>query len=102
MTSEILLSVIAFLSGVTTVLNFISSRKQKNVDEGRADGQIHSDLQYIKSVMLDVRSETKEINKLVDAHAERLAKGEEGIKQAHKRLNDHETRIHDIEKKVGV
>lgn len=101
MSTDILLTLLTFFTGITAILTFINNRKKDNVNEGKENGALKADLQYIKSVLIDVRSETQSINKTLDMHTERLARVEESTKQAHKRLNEHDSRILKIEEKQG-
>lgn len=99
MNTDILLTLLTFFTGATTILTFISNRKKDNVNEGKESGSLKADLQYIKSVLIDVRNETKSINNTLDIHTERLTRVEESTKQAHKRLNEHEKRLVSVEEK---
>lgn len=50
---------------------------------------LSADIQYIKRRVDDVLLEQKDTNKTLDAHAERIARVEEAVKQAHKRIDEH-------------
>ena len=85
---EILLTILTIVTGITTVLNFINIRRKDGKKENEEDGELKADIHYIKSVLIDVRQETKEINNLLDNHSERLTRVEESCKQAHKRIDE--------------
>lgn len=84
---EVLLTLLTITTGITAILNFANIRRKDNKTDNAKEGELQSDIQYIKSILIDVRSETKEINKLLDTHSEHIARVEESCKQAHKRLD---------------
>ena len=77
-------SLIATLCGIAT---FVFSRLSSIKRDSRSNGQQSSDIQYIKRRIDDVLLEQRETNKTLDVHAERLARVEESVKQAHKRID---------------
>mgnify|MGYP001042645140 CR=1 FL=1 len=87
-----LFSLIAVLSAVAGILfGYLNYRKSKNTDEyrwGDRDGSLRSDTQYIKRRIDDVLLEQKETNHTLGVHADRLARVEESVKQAHKRIDE--------------
>lgn len=52
------------------------------------DGALKSSVEYIRKRIDDVFLEQRELNRTVNAHAERLTRVEESTKQAHKRLDE--------------
>ena len=88
----IILTLLTITTGMLTIITFFDRRKKENISDGEKDGSLRADLSYIKSVLLDVRSETKEINKLLEDHSQRLARCEERIKSAFVRIEQIEKR----------
>lgn len=91
--AEVLLFLLTIAQGITAMLTFTNTRRKDNKADHTKDGELQSDIQYIKSVLIDVRSETKEINKLLDTHSEHIARVEESCKQAHKRIDKLESQL---------
>lgn len=91
--TNVILTALTFVTGVLAVVNFFNGRKKENKQDGEREATLRSDLQYIKEVLIDVRRETKEINQLLDKHAERLTKIEEKVKTAFERIEHVEKRI---------
>ncbi len=90
---NIILTLLTIVTGCLAVANFVNGRKKDNRKDGAQEATLRSDLQYIKEVLIDVRRETKEINQLLDKHAERLTKVEEKVKTAFERIEHIEARI---------
>jgi peptidoglycan hydrolase CwlO-like protein len=90
---EVILTLLTIVTGCLAIANFFNGRKQASKKDGENDATLRSDLQYIKEVLIDVRRETKEINQLLDKHAERLTKVEEKLKSASERIDHLESRI---------
>ena len=91
--TNIILTMLTIVTGVLAVVNFFNGRKKENKQDGEREATLRSDLQYIKEVLIDVRRETKEINQLLDKHAERLTQVEEKVKSAFERIEHIEKRI---------
>lgn len=94
-------AVVALLAGMVSILTiaaFFNGRKKDSKDDGEKEGNLKSDLQYIKEVLLDVRAETKEINKLLDSHSVKIAQAQASIEATNERLNDAIHRIEQLEK----
>lgn len=87
---EIILTLLTLATGTTTILTFIGNRQKDVKRDGTSAGQIQSDLIYIKNILVDLKSEFKDIKNVVDVHSERLARMEESLKQAHKRIDEVE------------
>ena len=81
--TDLLLGVLSALLGWST---FVNNRKKDNKKEGAQEASFHADLKYIKELLQDVRSDMKEITKAVDIHSEKIAKCEEQLKAAFRRL----------------
>lgn len=93
MTTDILLMCITAFSGITAILTFFGNRRKDCQNEGKESGLIKADLQYIKTTLEDVKNDTRNINKHLDDHSDRLARVEESAKQAHKRIDNIEQKI---------
>ena len=81
--TDVLLSVVSVMLAVST---FINARKKESKSEGAQEASFHSDLKYIKELLQDVRSDMKELTKSIDQHSERLAKCEEQLASAFRRI----------------
>lgn len=81
--TDLLLGVV---SVVVTVSTFSNMRKKDSKSAGAQEATIHSDLKYIKELLQDVRSEVKELTKSIDQHSERIAKCEEQLSSAFRRI----------------
>lgn len=82
--TDLLLGVV---SVVLTVSTFVNARKKDSKNAGAQEATFHADLKYIKELLQDVRSEMKEIIKSVDLHSEKIAKCEEQLRSAFRRLD---------------
>lgn len=98
---SILLTFLTVATGITTILNFFNIRRKDNRSDDEKQGHLQADLAYIKSVLIDVRQETKEISQLVSDHGERLTRVEESCKQAHKRITENREQIEELLKDSG-
>lgn len=81
--TDLLLGVV---SVVLTVSTFINARKKDSKTAGAQEATIHADLKYIKELLQDVRGEVKELTKSIDKHSERIAKCEEQLASAFRRI----------------
>lgn len=75
---------------------FRNKKTDANAD-GRQDGQILTELGYIKGGIDDVKNEQREQRKINTDFVSRLTAVEASAKQAHKRLDQIEGRVHPIE-----
>lgn len=92
--TDLLLGVVSVLLAVTT---FVNNRRKDTKQEGAEAATFHADLRYIKELLQDVRSEMKRLTESIDQHAERIAKCEEQLRSAERRLKRIETQM-DIHK----
>lgn len=84
-----IISVTAAISGI--VLGWIGKTKAYKaevVQEATADASLQTDVSYIKSGILDIRVDLRDIGRRMDDFSERLTRVEESAKQAHKRLDE--------------
>lgn len=68
-------------------LAFVRNRKADNCAEGRMDGQVMSELGYVKSGIDDIKNEMKDQRHTNMQIAERLSAVESSAKQAHHRID---------------
>jgi septal ring factor EnvC (AmiA/AmiB activator) len=87
METAILVLIPILMAGCTIATFFIARSKDRH-ENGRQDGVIQTDIEYVKRRIDDVLLESRDINKRLDVYAERLTRVEESSKQAHKRLDE--------------
>ena len=92
--TDLLLGVV---SVALTVSTFVNARKKDSKKAGAQEATFNADLKYIKELLLDVRTEIKELTKSIDQHAERITKCEEQLRSAFRRLDRIEKKM-DIQK----
>lgn len=88
--TDLLLGVVSVLLAVSTYNN---NRKKDTKNAGAQEATFHADLRYIKELLQDVRGELKELTKSIDMHSEKIAKCEEQLKSAFRRLERLEKHI---------
>ncbi|MYX22008.1 hypothetical protein GTY77_18365 [Streptomyces sp. SID8380] len=84
-----MIALIATISGV--LLGWIGRTKafkDEIAQEATADASLQTDVSYIKTGIMDIRVDIREVGKRMDDISERLTRVEESAKQAHKRLDD--------------
>lgn len=85
----VLIGIITSLCGV--IFGYLAYNWRSKTDsksEGKKDGELKADTEYIKRRIDDVLLEQKDTNKTLGVHADRLARVEESVKSAHHRLDD--------------
>lgn len=87
-------SILSAVVSITAIISFVRKNKSENVQEGNKAGALQSDLAYIKNLLNDVKAEVKGIDKRIEINTERIAKVEESVRQAHKRLNQLENKFY--------
>ena len=80
------------VGAVIGVLTFARNRTKDDRSEGRQDGQMQTEIGYIKSGVDDIKSELREQRKTNAEHSTRLASVEASVMQAHLRLDRMEGR----------
>lgn len=88
------LSILSAVVSIIAIINFWKSNKKENEQSGSKAGALQSDLAYIKNLLNDVKTEVKGIDKRIEENTERIAKVEESVRQAHKRLNQLENKYY--------
>lgn len=91
--TDLLLGVVSVALAVST---FYTARRKDCRNAGAQEATMNADLRYIKELLQDVRSDTRELTKSIDKHAERIATCEaqllsafESIRRIEKRLDIH-------------
>ena len=99
MTTATVISLCVGVIGMAVgVLGFLRNRKQDDKGEGAQNGQILSDIGYIKSGIDDIKSEQRDQRNTNMEFVSRLTACEESGKQAHKRIDHLEQRIEERER----
>ena len=80
------------VGGVLGVLTFSRNKAKDDKHEGQQNGQMLTELGYIKSGIDDIKTEQREQRRINTEHATKLAAVEASAKQAHKRLDHMEGR----------
>lgn len=98
MESTITAVIIPIVTAICTVSSFIIGRvvstKKEAKRKGHDEGEIKSDIEYIKIRVDSLYSEQHEMVKNYEANSERITRCEESAKQAHKRIDRLES-LHD-------
>ena len=77
--TDLLLGIVSLMIAIST---FASNRRKDNQKDGERDGVVSSELGNIKSLLEEVRDETREIKHSVSDHGERIAKCEAKLTSA--------------------
>ena len=89
---ELIISIVSLLTSLTnilfTVLAFHKSEKNDQKKEGKSEGTMLSDIGYIKACVDRVEKNIGIVDERYRNVAERLAKLEESIKNAEKRIGE--------------
>jgi peptidoglycan hydrolase CwlO-like protein len=88
--TDILIAVLSLVIAASTLFN---TRKKDTRNEGAQQAQLQSDLTYIKEMLQDVRTDMKDITKSNDTHTEKIAKLEEQLQSALRRIKRLEQQI---------
>lgn len=87
--TDLLLAVMSLLLAFST---FWNNRRKDNQQDGERSGVVSTELTNIKTLLEEVRNETREIKNSVSDHGERIARCEakvESVLQRVKRLEQH-------------
>lgn len=89
---EIFLTALSVVSTVCAIVfgysAFHARRKQSDTDSGRDRGVMLSDIGYIKARMDDLMRDWREMTATISNLSDRVARIEESVKQAHKRISE--------------
>lgn len=88
--TDILLGILA---AVLSVATFLYARKKDNMEDGEKSGTLSTELSSIRSLLEDVRDETREIKHSVSDHGERIAKCEAKLTSALVRIERIERQL---------
>ena len=88
--TDLLLGLLTVVLGVAT---FLYARKKDNQQDGERSGALSTELSSIKSLLEDVRDETREIKHSVSDHGERIAKCEAKLTSALVRIERIERQL---------
>ena len=83
-------SVVSCIGAICAIIAFIISRKKDNYQKGADDKKIVDDIEHIKNFFDDLRLDVKEISRKQDQQSERIARVEESLKSAHRRIDQLE------------
>ena len=84
---------LGLLAAVLAVATFLYARKKDNQQDGERSGALSTELSSIKSLLEDVRDETREIKHSVSDHGERIAKCEAKLTSALVRIERIERQL---------
>lgn len=84
---------IAVLSLAVAASTFFNTRKKDTRNEGAQQASVSADLSYIKEMLQDVRTNVKELRTGSDTHTEKIAKLEEQLHSAFRRIERLEHQI---------
>lgn len=93
MYTDVILTALTISTGLLTIATFIRNRDKDTKKDGMNDATLHSDIQYIKSLMIDVRAEIKNATNSIEAHSREISRLAESVKSAHKRIDGIEQRL---------
>ena len=93
-TTEHLLTLLTIATGATAIATFVVARKKDSKCEGAQEATLGADLRYIKELLQDVRSETRDIKKAQNVHSEHIAKLDAQIKAMRDRVERLETHVY--------
>lgn len=96
-TTDILLTLLTFATGAVTISNFYVARKKDSKTEGAQEATFSADLRYIKELLQDVRSETRDIKKAQNVHSEHLAQLDAQMQSALERIERMEKHVYNQE-----
>lgn len=89
-TTDLLLAVVSLLLAIST---FSNNRKKDNRQDGERSGVVTAELTNIKTLLEEVRDETRVIRSSVSDHGERIAKCEERVEGALLRIKRIERQL---------
>lgn len=90
--TDLMLGIVSVLIAVST---FSNNRRKDNIKDGEQSGALTTELTYIKTLLQEVRDETREFKATYSGDKERLAKVEAEVESAF-------TRIKHIEQQIGI
>lgn len=95
-TTEVVLTIISVLGTVSSIIfGYLAFRRNSNSETkqmGRETGTVISDLGYIKSSIERIEKRLDNSESKFDGISTRLARVEESVASAHKRLDEHSSK----------
>jgi len=88
--TDLLLAVLSLLLAFST---FWNNRRKDNRQDGERSGVVTNELSNIKSLLEEVRDETREIRQSVSDHGERITRCEEKVESALLRIKRIEKQL---------
>ena len=88
--TDLLLAVLSLLLALST---FANNRRKDNQKDGERSGVVTTELTNIKTLLEEVRDETRVIRSSVSDHGERIAKCEERLESALMRIKRIERQL---------
>lgn len=89
-----LISILGGIAGIVFgVITYARNKRQDNTSEGQRNGEIMSELGYIKSGVDDVKRKQEKSDEIIMGFTRDLVAVTESAKQAHKRIDGLEERI---------
>lgn len=88
--TDILLAVLSLVVAASSLFN---TRKKDTRNEGAQQASLQADLNYIKEMLQDVRTDMKDVTKSNDVHTEKIAKIEEQMQSVLRRIKRLEQQI---------
>lgn len=85
---ELIALIISICTILFTAISFILARKKDGYSDGDKDGNLKSDIKYVREGVDDLKLDLKELNRKQDDLNVRLIRVEESAKQAHKRIDE--------------
>lgn len=100
-TIELIALIISSCSGLAAILSFVLARRKDGYSDGDKDGGLKSDMSYIRKGIDEMRLDLKELNRKQDDMNTRLTRVEESAKQAHKRIDEINTKSRKSSGEIG-
>ena len=101
MDNTIIAVVVPIITACCTVASFVVGRvvstRQEAKSKGKNEGELKSDIDYIKARLDSLYAEQHEMVKNFEENSERITRCEESAKQAHRRIDRLEN-LHDRSK----
>ena len=92
MTAEAIIAlvggIVGVLASICAIVAFVITRKKEGFAEGKDDGEMKGDIKYIRNNFDDLRLDVKELKRSSQQQEIRLARVEESVKSAHKRIDE--------------
>lgn len=89
-----LISIVAAIAGIVFgVASYARNQRKDNTEDGKRNGEIMSELGYIKSGVDDVKRKQEKSDETIMGFLKDLTAVQESTKQAHRRIDGLEERI---------